>query len=275
MGRGEGPLADRTGLNQRFVKVRGDFREEIEGIRVRNRDSRARFRRSGARATGCGGRFEIVLEWMLFAAAVLGFTFGFVGSVPIAGPVAVLVFGRGLDDRARSALCLASGAAVAEGAYAYVAFRGFAEFLTRYAWIEPTSRVAAAVILTGLGLRFARGSSADAITRAPRDPRIGNTRSFVLGLALTALNPMLIATWTAAVTVLYSIDLVRFDPAAALPFSLGACAGVTAWFAMLLGLLQRFRARISHGALDRLIRGMGVMLILLGLGFAARFAYRL
>jgi threonine/homoserine/homoserine lactone efflux protein len=175
----------------------------------------------------------------------------------------------------RSALYLASGAALAEGAYAYVAFRGFSEFLTRYAWIEPASRIAAAVILTGLGLRFARGLNADATARAPFDPRAGNKRSFLLGVTLIALNPVLIASWTAAVTVLYSLDLMRFDRGAALPFSLGASAGITVWFATLLGLLQRFRRRISRDAIDRLIRGMGVMLILLGLGLAARLVYRI
>lgn len=212
---------------------------------------------------------------MLFAAAALGFAFGFAGSIPIAGPVALLVARHGLEDRARSALFLASGAALAEGAYAYMAFRGFSEFLTRYAWIEPASRIAAAVILTGLGLRFARGPNADAITRVPLDPRAGNKRSFLLGVTLIALNPVLIASWTAVVTVLYSLGLVRFDPGAALPFSLGACAGITVWFATLLGLLQRFRRRISRDALDRFIRGMGVLLILLGLSFAARLAYRI
>jgi threonine/homoserine/homoserine lactone efflux protein len=209
---------------------------------------------------------------MLVATAILGFTFGFVGSIPIAGPIAVLVLSRGLEGRARSALCLASGAALAEGGYAYLAFWGFSGLLTRYAWIEPASRIAAAVILTGLGLNFLHRPGAEA-TRAEPDPRARNKRSFLLGLTLTALNPALIATWTAAVTLMYSLDLVRFEPAAALPFSLGAGSGITVWFATLLGFLQRFRTRISGAAIDRLLRRMGVVLIVLGLGFAAHFAY--
>src|SRR5262245_53913221 len=129
---------------------------------------------------------------MLVAAALLGFAFGFVGSIPIAGPIAALVFHRGLGDRARSALYLGSGAALVEGGYAYLAFRGFSEVLTRYTWIEPACRIAAAVVLTGLGLRFARGGHADAIDRAPPDPGDGTKRSFLLGAAITALNPALI-----------------------------------------------------------------------------------
>ncbi len=115
----------------------------------------------------------------------------------------------------------------------------------------------------------------DSMSRALPEPRTGHKSSFLLGLTITALNPMLIAAWTAAVTALYSLDLLRFDRGAALSFSIGACSGITAWFATLLGFLRRFRSRLSRGALDRVMRGMGVMLILVGLGLAARFAYRL
>jgi len=47
------------------------------------------------------------------------------------------------------------------------------------------------------------------------------------------------------------------------------------WFATLLGVLQRFRARLSREVLDRLMRSAGVLFILLGLGVAARLVVRL
>ena len=206
---------------------------------------------------------------MLGAAAMLGFAIGFVGSIPIAGPIAVLVLRRGLEDRARSAMYLALGAALAEGGYAYLAFWGFAAYLTRYSWIEPTSHAAAAVLLIGLGLRFLRRPDGEPPRSMP-DPRTGNKGAFLLGLTITALNPALIAGWTAAVTALYSVDVVRFERAAALPFAVGACSGITLWFATLLGILQRVRVRVSRNVLRRAVRGTGVLLILLGLGFAAR-----
>jgi threonine/homoserine/homoserine lactone efflux protein len=207
-------------------------------------------------------------------AALLGFCFGFVGSMPVAGPIAVLVFGRGLEDRARNGLFLASGAAIAESIYAYLAFWGFSAFLARYPWIEPTSRVAAAVILTGLGIHFYRKQpSPEGVV--PPVQGVGNKRSFFLGFTITALNPTLIATWTAAVTTVYSLDIVRFDSSEALPFSLGAFTGIVSWFATLLYLLNRFRSRFSRGSLDRLVHAMGILLIVLGLGIATRFIYRL
>src|ERR1700733_6137635 len=92
----------------------------------------------------------------MLSAALIGFGLGFFGSMPVAGPIAVIVFGQGLEDRARNGLYLACGAAIAESVYAYLAFWGFSAFLTRYPWIEPTSRVAAAVLLTALGVHFYR-----------------------------------------------------------------------------------------------------------------------
>ena len=208
----------------------------------------------------------------MFVAAFIGFVFGFAGSVPSAGPIAALVLSRGLQGRVGSALRLASGAAIAEGGYAYLAFWGFSGFLTRYAWIEPAARVASALISILLGLYFVHGPGAKATRTdpAPHDPSPLEQHNFLLGLTLTALNPMLIAAWTAAITAVYSLDLVHFDPQEALPFSLGAFAGITAWFATLLGVLQRYRTRISDAVVARMRRGMGVVLILLGLGLAAR-----
>ena len=82
-----------------------------------------------------------------------------------------------------------------------------------------------------------------------------------------------VAAWTAMVTAVYGLGLVRFDPAAALPFSFGVCAGITLWFALLLGLVKRFRTRISDAVLGRVRRGVGLILVLLGLGLAVRVAW--
>lgn len=207
----------------------------------------------------------------MFTASLLGFVFGFVASMPVLGPVSLLVFERGLKDRVRSGVYLALGSALAESVYAYLAFWGFSELLDVHSWIEPISRGLAAVLLTALGLRFAlKGADKEAAELKP-DPHIGNKRSFFLGFTITALNPTLIATWGAGVTALHSTDLIRFDSHGALPFSIGVCLGICAWFVVLLLLLSRFRGRFRRSTLDVMIRVMGGLLTLLGLFFAYRF----
>jgi threonine/homoserine/homoserine lactone efflux protein len=192
--------------------------------------------------------------------------------MPLAGPIGILVFGRGLQKRARSGFYLAVGSALAESVYAYLAFWGFSKLLAAHAWIQPISRGVAALILIALGLRFASSNPAPEVISYPPEASAGHKRSFLLGVTVAALNPTLIVTWSGAVTALHSFDLVAFDSSRALPFSLGVCCGISAWFAVLLTLLARYRRRFQRATLDRTLRVLGVLLTLLGLFFAARFA---
>lgn len=205
-------------------------------------------------------------------AALLGLCLGYIGSMPVAGPIAVLVLGRGLEDRSRNGLYIALGAAIAESVYAYLAFWGFSAFLTSYPWVESVARVAAAVLLMGLGVHFYRKRPADKPIERPSN--VGNKRSFFLGFTITALNPTLIATWTFTVTTVYSFGIVTFNPLNALPFSLGAFSGIVLWFATMLYLLKRFRSKFARAGLDRLMRVMGVVLICAGFAVAVHVAYR-
>src|SRR5271163_2627129 len=86
--------------------------------------------------------------------SLVALVFAFVGSLPLAGPIALLVVSNGASGRDKEALRIALGAAVAEGIYAFLAFWGFATFLARYALVLPISHGVAAVILCGLGARF-------------------------------------------------------------------------------------------------------------------------
>jgi len=194
---------------------------------------------------------------------MIGMVIGYIGSMPVAGPIAVLVFGRGLENRAQNGLFLALGAAIAESVYAYLAFWGFAAFLTSYPWIEKSARFAASVVLIALGVHFYRKRQGAA--EAPPPAGVGNKRSFFLGFTITALNPTLIATWTFTVTTVYSFGLVNFDAGNALPFSFGAFSGIVAWFATLLYLMNRFRASFPRAALNRVLNVMGIVLIVVGL----------
>jgi threonine/homoserine/homoserine lactone efflux protein len=217
-------------------------------------------------------------------AVLLGFGFGFVGSIPVAGPVSALVVSRGVAGRFRSGAYLALGGGIAEALYAFLAFWGVSALLSEHPSIVPLSRAAAAVILAALGWSFARGKVAieppervRARIAAPEPAGAGGSsehaRSFVLGLTITALNPTLIATWTAVVTTLLSSELVAFGPRQALPFSLGACVGIAGWFVLLLELIRRHRGRFRPETLARVLRAIGVGLLLLAAWFAWRFAH--
>jgi threonine/homoserine/homoserine lactone efflux protein len=205
---------------------------------------------------------------VLFALLV-GLAIGFVGSVPVAGPIAAVIVRRGLEGRYRSGAFVALGGALPEAGYAYLAFWGFSTFLARYAWIELVSRGAAALILVALGITFLRYTS-----KASDSERLGSSdalKSFWVGFTITALNPTLIATWTAATTTLYSIRAVALAPRDALAFALGAMVGIVGWFLCLLGIMRKYRSRFSQTTLDRVVRGFGWFLIAVAAWFVWRF----
>jgi threonine/homoserine/homoserine lactone efflux protein len=199
--------------------------------------------------------------------ALVGFAFGFIGSVPVAGPIALLVFAYGMQGRGRQAVLLSVGGAIAEAAYAYMAFWGLGRVLERYPVVVANSRGVGAIVLVVLGAYFILRKGSVHAEESDEPKRRGYKRSFFLGFTITALNPTLIVTWTAAATTLFSTHLLP-PSAPPLPFAVGVFGGIVAWFATLAALLHRYRSRIGPSTLDRLVRGVGVVLVGVGLWFA-------
>jgi threonine/homoserine/homoserine lactone efflux protein len=205
----------------------------------------------------------------VIAAALIGFAFGFFGSVPIAGPIAALVLQRGLTGRYKDGAAIGLGCAVAEAGYAFLAWWGFSTFLAAYPIVEPLSRLLAALILFGLGISFARYRGPTLTDERP--PAQSTSRSLLLGFSITALNPTLIATWSAATTTLYSTGLIAADPINGLPFASGTFGGIAGWFLLLTYLLKRYGARFRRETMDLTVRAVGWLIVLLSLFFAYRF----
>jgi threonine/homoserine/homoserine lactone efflux protein len=201
----------------------------------------------------------------MLAAVLVGFVFGFFGSMPVAGPASALVLSRGLMGRFQSAVMLGLGCSVAEGAYAFGAYWGFATFLSAYPVIEGLSHVVAACILLALGVTFARYRTAKVagLTPASESP----WKSASLGFSVTILNPALLATWTASATTLHSAG-VEIERGVAWVFGAGVTIGIASWFSILTGLLRRYRERFREEVLNRCIRGIGVLIFGLGVYFA-------
>ena len=200
---------------------------------------------------------------------LIGFSFGFVSSMPVAGPIAILVFARGAARRYRSGAAIAAGASVAEGGYAFLAYWGFSAILARYDFVVPIGRALAAVMLIGLGIILLRRRFRPS-TEDPPPERGG--RCFLLGFTIAALNPALLGTWSVAVAALHSTKLVAFTPELAPAFAVAAGAGIACWFAVLLTLLRRYAHRLREGLLERVVHVMGVFLLGVGTWFVVQLA---
>jgi len=198
----------------------------------------------------------------LLLAVIIGFLFGFIGSMPVAGPLAVVIFARALEGRPRSALHIAVGGAVAEAIYAFIAFWGLslalgADAQSQWSGLLPTTQAIACVILLLLGITFL---NKEITPSDPANERPGKT-GVLLGFTLVALNPTLIATWTGAATTLLSTGWVRFEAELAGPFAASAALGIVAWFVLLVHLTTRYSGRFTDRSLTRLLRTMGYLLI--------------
>ena len=189
--------------------------------------------------------------------AMLGTTMGFFGSVPTVGPIGMLVVSRGLMGRPRTSRHIAMGSAVAEGAYALVAYWGLTKVLARFPSLLSTSRVLACGLLVALGLYLAVRGATSKSAGAEEDR--GGPRSALLGLSMTALNPTLLVTWGAAVGIAHSTGLASSAPWAALPFGLGAAVGILAWFEVLMRIVSR--VRMTPPKLDVAVRATGGVLL--------------
>jgi threonine/homoserine/homoserine lactone efflux protein len=196
----------------------------------------------------------------VLAISLIALAFGFFGSMPLAGPIAVLTVSRAANGRLGEALRIGLGAAVAEGIYAGVALWGFATFLSRYKLIVPLSHGATAIILTALGIRFLFWRMTE-----PKDARENHAGTLLLGFSVSILNPTLLLTWSAAVAFLFSKNLAPPSGLAAIPFGACAAAGIGGWFTCLVGLMRKYRGKIPGRALTYGVRAMGLTLVALGL----------
>jgi len=204
----------------------------------------------------------------------LGFLLGFFGSVPIAGPIAVMVVAYGVSNRIRSGLYLAAGGAVAESFYAFIAFWGFAELVRRYAFVVSIANGVAALVFVVLGCWFFSYRPSQNEANAWQTKSNGGG-TFLLGFTVTALNPTLLLTWTGAVSTLSSFRGGWLTSTHALPFAIGTFGGIVSWFALLLGGIRRYQRRLASPALRYLMRSAGILLVALGIWFATKLVTHL
>jgi threonine/homoserine/homoserine lactone efflux protein len=191
----------------------------------------------------------------------------FFGSMPLAGPVAVLTLSRAARARFGEAVRIGLGAALAEGIYAGLAFWGFATFLPQHRLVAPISQGATSILLVVLGVRFVFWQPPEETA----DPRESKGGTIFLGFSISALNPTLLVTWTAVVAFLHSRGVERHSGIFAIPFGGCVAIGVAAWFGCLVEILRAFKNKLPFRVFRWVIRAMGVALVALGIAAGVHF----
>lgn len=205
----------------------------------------------------------------LLVAFGLGAGLAFAGSIPMTGPLALLVLDRIIALQRRAALWIALAGSLVEGVIAALVALLLPLVLRHSDTIILRARLSGALVIFAVGTTLVLRPD---VLRSIKTDR--KRQSFAAGFLTTALNPTLLATWTVAVTTLHANGLLQGSGASTgLAFGAGVAAGALAWFVLLLLLARRARiSRLSEHR-GRLERGIGVVLALLGAGLFLRAAW--
>ena len=192
----------------------------------------------------------------------VGAVMGFFGSVPLAGPVALLVMTRGLSGNFKEAKQIAAGAALAEGLLAGGVFAGLGFLYSQLPQLEGLVEWLGSFALIAIGLWFlVRGVAQKTPDgKAPDKASAG----FVLGVGLVLGNPGMIGTWGGALAALEGTGIVQVSSIGAIGIGLGVFLGVMGWFLLMLRLIKAYGSELNPTALNFAVRGIGLVLAVTG-----------
>lgn len=203
----------------------------------------------------------------MVVAFVLGFGLSLLGSVPMTGPLALLVLDRIISAQRASAFWIALSGAAVEAVLAAAVATFLPLLLPHSESVVRVARGSGALVILGVGLTLALKPSLLEKIKTER-----KNHSLLAGFLTTALNPTLLATWTVTVTALHTSGALSGGYAAGLAFGAGVFGGALAWFVLILLLSRSFRLAELTRYRHRLGRGVGVFLALLGAVLLVRTA---
>lgn len=195
----------------------------------------------------------------MIVAFVTGLLMAFIGSMIPTGPIALIVLKRGLGRQKFGALAIVSGAAVAEAAYALLAFLGIHLVLSAYPIQTSILRMIAGIIL----IAFAIFCFYDTHGHKPRNtsPKYAGA-NFLLGLSIAGLNPTFLVTWAGGIAIARGAGLISGMHAAP-AFALGVILGPVLWFWILLQVLTRHVEYFHPDSLKKIERALPIVLLAL------------
>jgi threonine/homoserine/homoserine lactone efflux protein len=195
----------------------------------------------------------------------LGFMLGFVGSIPPAGPISILVLHDALRGQRGSALCVAIGGAIAETGWCALAFWGVSSLLQRAQALTTTARIIASVLLLAAGIVAIAGAKhgRDSGKSAPKgDHRRTRAGKLMFGLLLAGFNPTLLVSWCTVAAALHSFAGATCDLRLV---PVGVPFGIVGWFLVVVTVIGRLGPRLHQRFVDTAGWVLGVALVALSL----------
>ncbi len=197
--------------------------------------------------------------------AFIGFLMGFLGAIPIAGPVSALVLHHGLKLQIGRGIALAAGAALAEAIYVFMAFQGFNLIFTAYPQLDLISKWVGSLILISLGFYFLfqKHSKTTVIDPGQRNEKKRN--SFFFGFTVSVLNPTLMVTWTTLIASIHAYHWFEYNKVNSISFSTGVAIGIVSWFLLMLIMIRKLAFSFEARLVSQILKLIGMALVITGI----------
>jgi threonine/homoserine/homoserine lactone efflux protein len=145
----------------------------------------------------------------LITISLVGLVVGFVFSMPIAGPVSILITSHGLRGELRYCFTAALGASIIDLIVCFIAVQGATKVLGLYAAVIPYALLAGAVFLFIVGVRIVKArfdfNHLDVKqTGVMRFFSMNEKNGFWTGLVLNASNPSIFFGWLTSSFIIIS-----------------------------------------------------------------------
>jgi threonine/homoserine/homoserine lactone efflux protein len=199
-------------------------------------------------------------------AALTGFVFGFILSVPV-GPVNLTIVNEGARRGLPWGMMIGFGAVVMELIYCALAFTGFANFFDGRV-IKAAMELTSFVFFLYLGIRFLTAHAITAV--APVEERLKQKlhphSAFAIGFVRVMGNPGVFLFWIFLAALFRAHDWVAATLAGTLSCVAGVAGGTSLWFCGLSYAASRGHGRFNEQTLLRMERISGICLLLMAVG---------
>lgn len=137
----------------------------------------------------------------------IGFVAGFILSIPVAGPINILITSNALLGKLRYCLKVAVGAAVIEFFYVLVIVFGIVSLYELYKPFVPYILIVGSLVLVVVGIRVMRTKfnlTNVNLKEIVRD-KIANKGGFLTGILINITNPSLFLGWLSSTFIIFSL----------------------------------------------------------------------
>ncbi|MGM0556163.1 MAG: LysE family translocator [Myxococcota bacterium] len=204
---------------------------------------------------------------------IAGSLMGFLGSIPLTGPIAVMAVNQAVNRRFLRGFVIGAGGTLGELIYCSLAVAGVGAMINQIPSARVWIRGFSAVLLLGVGIYFFYKTpeeeddtldadvSGEDVPDANSDSDNDYFSAFSSAFSVAAFNPVLLLNWTAAVAFVFSH--LEVDPSATVgaAFVVSIGVGIVGWYAVLMRLLKRYREKIPTEALAWVQRIMSLVVI--------------